>query len=489
MGGRHTVERIVQQPDPATLKLLEQVTEQNKMMAERFERAMQEMANLEQQRVAAEKMREEYNKKVEEIEQREKDPKRIIEAQNKLFDNLCDQVRVRFANNNAGAAVSFNNCVNVAVIGRVSSGKSTLINAVVGEKIAKTGIGRTTVDVRLIARLGLFSRDATVVNEIIVSTEPGAADAAPPGATAANTRQPRPTINIFDIPGDDEKFNYLSLDGALAVLSTMHIIVVLFSDSMDSILRYVRLAKAMGKVVVVVRTQIDNRSDDDDRTWQEELEQDRADLAAKIGAGTLTRDELMVYGVSGRNMLKAVAKPDEYVDLYQWHELNMRLRRAALDLYTNFAIDSRPRLSVVLVHAREDQPAAAAVATGLVNQGLTVFEVEKAAGRGNAGAAITGGVEHASIVVACVSRALLAKVTGGAPTNDECVAVFRHCSETNKRMLPFVIDSGVPTPLPAEVARAFGTTAPIAGGSGVGNLNIKALVTALGSAGLGASPL
>jgi small-conductance mechanosensitive channel len=148
MGGRHTVERIIQQPDPATLALLKEITESNRNMQERFLVMTQEMNKIREETGKAEAMREEYTRKLREVEALEKDPKRIVEAQNKLFDNLVDKVREQFAGTDWSTQIGHTNSINVAFIGRVASGKSTVINALVGSKVAKAG-GKLCVCVRV----------------------------------------------------------------------------------------------------------------------------------------------------------------------------------------------------------------------------------------------------------------------------------------------------------------------------------------------------
>jgi hypothetical protein len=338
-------------------------------------------------------------------------------------------------------------------------------------------VGRTTVDVRLIARMRLFQRGVEIVNKVISSTDPSFR---PEPSDAATARQEQPCLHVYDIPGDDEQFNYLDMDGAIATMGAMHIIVVLFNDSIDSVLRYVRLAKAMGKTVVVARTQVDNRDNDDECDIDEQIKRDCKDLTTRIGAGLLQPDEKRVFGVSARNQLAAVAKPATPVELFDWSVFVTSLRRSAIALYSKYGLGSGPRFTVTLMHAAEDQAAAVALGRALQQRGYTVFGVE---GPSDAALAITAGVDNSSVVIACIGPAFIAKVGAGQPCNDECVPVFRYCVTQNKAVLPLAIDAaGMSGALPPALSAGLGGRVAI---NGVGG-SVDALVAAMAQMGVGA---
>lgn len=113
--------------------------------------------------------------------------------------------------------------VVVAVMGLVSSGKSTLLCALAGSKVARTGQGTTT----------------TTIEEKLQLTNNGI------------------SLRLFDVPGAGYKeFSYLD-DSVIQWLRKVHVVVTVYQNSVTSCDRLVRLALAMGKQVIFVRNKVD----------------------------------------------------------------------------------------------------------------------------------------------------------------------------------------------------------------------------------------
>ena len=157
----------------------------------------------------------------------------------------------------------------IGFLGKVSVGKSSLINALYGSKVAKAGRGRTT-------------KTPTLVGELKLAM-----------VTKKRTL-------IYDIPGDDSEYSYVDVK-ALQLVNSLDLLVVVFDDTISYSLKVLKLAKALGKHIVFVRNKLDN-SDDDELSWQEELEEDKNELARMLP----TSVPFPMFGVSAKNSLKAV---------------------------------------------------------------------------------------------------------------------------------------------------------------------------------------
>jgi len=107
---------------------------------------------------------------------------------------------------------------SVAVIGRNGVGKSTLINALVGEEVTETGAVDTT----------------KVITKCYESQH-----------TA-----------FFDVPGDTPERSYYNLE-SLMKFREMHLILLVYSERVDWCLDLFRMLKALKVPRVVVRTKTD----------------------------------------------------------------------------------------------------------------------------------------------------------------------------------------------------------------------------------------
>ena len=167
------------------------------------------------------------------------------------------------------------NIFRIGFIGKVSVGKSSLINALYGEKVAKTGRGATTMKPAFLGEMKL---------------------------TKAATRK----THIYDIPGDDSNYSYVDVEG-LRMVNSLDLLVVVFDDTISYTVNFIKLAMTLGKYIVFVRNKLDgddNDEDDDSKelSWQEELEKDKEKLDQMLP----TSVPFPMFGVSAKNSLKAV---------------------------------------------------------------------------------------------------------------------------------------------------------------------------------------
>jgi len=75
----------------------------------------------------------------ERIKEEEQDPSKYLDHQKRLFDTFVSQIQAKNLGEAAEAALRLSGLVNIAMVGNVSVGKSTLNNAIFGEKLAATG--------------------------------------------------------------------------------------------------------------------------------------------------------------------------------------------------------------------------------------------------------------------------------------------------------------------------------------------------------------
>eukprot|EP00054_Salpingoeca_dolichothecata_P029011 m.224778 g.224778 ORF g.224778 m.224778 type:complete len:360 (-) comp26371_c3_seq2:235-1314(-) len=214
--------------------------------------------------IAAEKDR--LDKEMKQIKEEEKDPKKLREHEKRLFDTFVKTIHGRNLGGVAEQALMASRKVNVAFVGNVSVGKSTFLNAYFGDRRADVGAGPTT----------------SVAKKLDDS----------------NTLNRNVTMALWDVPGNDEMFHYFEMD-KIEFLATMHLVVILYDDTITSVLKIARVATALGKRTLFFRNKLDNCDSEDEKGWQEELENDRK-LLAKFDI----RPEGL-YGISARNTYKA----------------------------------------------------------------------------------------------------------------------------------------------------------------------------------------
>jgi predicted GTPase len=143
-GGTDSVHYETAPPDPATLQLLEQIKSSSIEFQKRMDvalAALSERASTERAQ-AAHELEADFQAKVSEMRERQADPRRFVEIERGLFETFVQGLRRQFgpgAGPDAAVTVAATNQVMVAVIGRVASGKSTLINALLDRNACPTG--------------------------------------------------------------------------------------------------------------------------------------------------------------------------------------------------------------------------------------------------------------------------------------------------------------------------------------------------------------
>lgn len=119
--------------------------------------------------------------------------------------------------------------IEVFFVGLVSSGKSSLINALLGSKVCRTGLDRTTTEVR---RVGCVPM---------------------PGGVKAE---------LYDCPGCDKEFDYRTTQWVDSV-ATAHVFVVVYKDTIEYIEEMLCILGAMNKRFLFVRTHCDCAEEDE----------------------------------------------------------------------------------------------------------------------------------------------------------------------------------------------------------------------------------
>ena len=108
--------------------------------------------------------------------------------------------------------------VSVAILGGAGTGKSTLINKLVGKKVARVGTSVTTFEFKCVHEGEL--------------------------------------TNYYDIPGSDDRYSYYNVK-SLEQAQPLHLIIVLYTKRVTSVLRLEELIHALGVPYVLVRSQVD----------------------------------------------------------------------------------------------------------------------------------------------------------------------------------------------------------------------------------------
>ena len=136
---------------------------------------------------------------------------------------------------------------------------------------------------------------------------------------------------MFDIPGGDDEFNYFDMD-VVTFISTLDVLVVIYSDTISYTDKITRVALALGKQVIFLRNKIDLNADDED-PWQDVVAKDRQELAKNFGS----EDRFKVFGVSAKNAVQAAAAARDTpalpmnepqrgeVQLYEWNSFRRHL--------------------------------------------------------------------------------------------------------------------------------------------------------------------
>eukprot|EP00045_Choanoeca_perplexa_P013889 m.159351 g.159351 ORF g.159351 m.159351 type:complete len:755 (-) comp16490_c0_seq6:108-2372(-) len=194
---------------------------------------------------------------------------KVRQAQRILFQNFLREIRSQNFGRDLDKLIPTSLEVKVCFIGRVSAGKSSAINALLNENVAETGAGTTTTQV---AKVGTSAPDRNKVRQ-----------------------------SYWDVPGYDEQFHYLDWQ-AVRTFASMHVIVILYRSTVFDVADIVRLALAMSKPIILVRTMLDAIEPDQngatEKPWLEVLEDDQSAVKS------LGFDGIQVFGVSAKNVLR-----------------------------------------------------------------------------------------------------------------------------------------------------------------------------------------
>ena len=281
-------EQMKEEMEEQMKKKMEEQMKENEKMKEEMEEQMKKKMDEQM------KEQEQMKKKMEEQMKEHEQMKKKMEEQAKKPLNEREAFR-RFvaAVKKSGVTPLYAqhpDIFRIGFLGKVSTGKSSLINALYGSKVAETGRGQTTKEPTLVGEMKL-----TMVTET--------------------------KVHIYDIPGDDSDYSYADVK-ALRLVNSLDLLVVVFDDTISYTFKVLDLAVAFGKHIIFVRNKLDN-SGDDELPWQEELEKDKEHLAKMLP----TSVPLPLFGVSAKNAFQAVQAALESghtaaaapCETYQWN--------------------------------------------------------------------------------------------------------------------------------------------------------------------------
>jgi small GTP-binding protein len=270
------------------------------------------LADLQAKMKNIEEDRKKYEKQIKELHENEKNPAKLKQNQARLFDKYVAAIASKDLHTPSLKAIAATMIINAAVVGNVSVGKSMFLNALFGADLAKTGADRTT----------------EVAQKVKTHT-----------TLARGTK-----VDVFDVPGNDSKFTYFDLD-KIDFIARMHLVVVLFQDTITYVYDILRTLKALGIKFIVVRNKIDNMDECDELPWTQVLARDRQTLLTDLGIDTT------VYGISSRNTKKAKAEATKVqnnpsyqpmsFEQFGWSSLIQRIDSEADSLVERFGNSTR----------------------------------------------------------------------------------------------------------------------------------------------------
>mmetsp|Transcript_21550 Transcript_21550/g.49739 ORF Transcript_21550/g.49739 Transcript_21550/m.49739 type:complete len:271 (-) Transcript_21550:335-1147(-) len=206
------------------------------------------------------------------------------EEKQSRFDEFLDAIKIVMKELNKN--VEKLPYAQIGFQGKVSVGKSTVVNALFGSKVAATGRRVTTKKPTLIEG-GLQLRRKTLV---------------------------------WDLPGDDSNFSYMDLECVLLV-NKLDVVIVVYDSTLDYANQVVRIALALEKKVILLRNKLDIDDEDDDEDgddWRKDIAKDKAELDEQLGPGY----GIKIFGVSAKNRFKSSELP-----LYEWNDFVRELQR------------------------------------------------------------------------------------------------------------------------------------------------------------------
>ena len=173
------------------------------------------------------------------------------------FTAMVETLATRFRDRVAPVA---DGRVRVFFMGCVAVGKSTLVNALVGEDVAETGLDATTDAVSLAASV--------------------------PMRVGGNPY----SMDLYDCPGVDKSFDYTG-DAFVENLAMANVLVVAYTSSIDYLESVIRIANAMSKPILFVRTCCDMETE---AKVQRVIERDQHRMSRLLGR------PIRCHGVSAR---------------------------------------------------------------------------------------------------------------------------------------------------------------------------------------------
>ena len=156
---------------------------------------------------------------------------------------------------------------SIGLFGLISSGKSTLVNSLLGRTVAEVGIGDTTMAVTQYQGIG---------------------------------------YTLWDAPGYSDEYDYTANDERVAIIKALSLRIVVVTATINSIIKFLTLLQQLSLPTVIVVNKCDLATAAD-------LQQFKAKIAAEVAAHGLSCD---VYFISAD-------KPASFTE--DWDRLVMRI--------------------------------------------------------------------------------------------------------------------------------------------------------------------
>lgn len=185
------------------------------------------------------------------------DPREYVSKKKEVFEKYLAILRETPIE--ARLPEEFRDLKNIGFIGPTSSGKSTLLNTLARSKVAKTGVGQTTLDIAPVLRVHDYQ--------------------------------------LWDFPGSNDEIEYLDYK-FLAFLTCFTKIYVLFDSDVRACLNILRLLDSLKIPMALLRTKCDIYDPSEFEELQEQKKKTREFLTENHLPG------IEVYNVSTRNVIQ-----------------------------------------------------------------------------------------------------------------------------------------------------------------------------------------
>lgn len=145
------------------------------------------------------------------------DPDRLVRKQNENFQKFCDAAKEHLKDVPKLVKTS------VAVLGPSGVGKSTIINALAGKKVAETDVVECTQTISMV--------------------------------------HASPEYDMYDVPGSrDERADFYNIDN-LHKLKSLHLIMIVYTDRFEHVLSVQKLLTSIGLPFIFVRNKCNFKRD------------------------------------------------------------------------------------------------------------------------------------------------------------------------------------------------------------------------------------